>query len=98
MSKRHDLIENNVLILVELQNKNTSTEANETFKKENLRFICQNHFQNTKFVCFFAAFTFEFEQGITLPTFCLNGHVYQQKKKTKRTFNLKMILTYIFKF
>ena len=53
MSKRHDFIENNVLILVELQNKNTSTEANETFKKENLRFICQNHFQNTKFVCFF---------------------------------------------
>ena len=35
---------------------------------------------------FFAAFTFEFEQGITLPTFCLNGHVYQQKKKKQTNF------------
>ena len=47
---------------------------------------------------FFAAFTFERVISITLPTFCLNGHVYQQKKKTKRSFNLKMILTYCFKY
>ena len=45
---------------------------------------------------FFAAFTFELEQGIPLPTFCLNGHVYQQKKKTNEFHILKMILTHKF--